>query len=369
MCGPGDPEGFLYRGSRRSDGTRDGDQMMLINKLKGTGANCIYLMAVRSHGGDGDASQNPFVDANPSRGLDQDILDQWETWFAEMDRHGIVIFFIFYDDSARIWNTGDTVGREEDVFIAAIVNRFDHHKHLIWCVAEEYQEAYSFRRVKKIAAKIREADRHDHVIAVHKLSGLRFSEFADDPNIDQFAIQYNVDTAGELHQGLVKIWQKSAGRYNLNMAEVAYGGIGTGEKARKKIWAIAMAGAYVMVNGMDIKDTARRDLEDCGRLVHFFESTDFHKMTPQDALGYGGTEYVLALPGSSYIAYAPNLSGRIGLKNMAAGLYDFTWYDVKSGHTIIQQNVSVDAGDQSWPKPARIGREMAAYINRVRTFK
>jgi len=25
MCGPGDPEGFLYRGKRRPDGTRDGN--------------------------------------------------------------------------------------------------------------------------------------------------------------------------------------------------------------------------------------------------------------------------------------------------------------------------------------------------------
>lgn len=38
MCGPGDPEGFLYRGTRNPDGTRDGDQMELIDKLSGTGA-------------------------------------------------------------------------------------------------------------------------------------------------------------------------------------------------------------------------------------------------------------------------------------------------------------------------------------------
>ncbi|KKL04296.1 hypothetical protein LCGC14_2617490, partial [marine sediment metagenome] len=52
ICGPGDPEDFLYRGTRRPDGTRDGDQMKLIAKLKPTGANCIYIQAVRSHGGD-----------------------------------------------------------------------------------------------------------------------------------------------------------------------------------------------------------------------------------------------------------------------------------------------------------------------------
>ena len=33
LCGPGDPEGFLYRGTRNADGTRDGDQLTLINQM------------------------------------------------------------------------------------------------------------------------------------------------------------------------------------------------------------------------------------------------------------------------------------------------------------------------------------------------
>ena len=364
MCGPGDPEGFLYRGSRNPDGTRNGDQMELICKLKDTGANSIYLMAVRSHGGDGDYTQNPFVDSDPAKGLDQNILDQWETWFTEMDNNGIVIFFIFYDDSARIWSTFNWVFQKEKTFIHAIVKKFKHHKNLIWCVAEEYQEKYSAKRVKDIAFEIRAADDHHHVIAVHKLSGLSFSEFSDDPNIDQYAIQYNVCTAEKLHDAMITAWKKAKGRYNLNMSEVAYGGIGTGEEARKKIWAIAMGGAYVMINGMDIKNTALDDLEDCGRMVRFFQSTDFNHMAPHDELKYGGTEYVLALPGYSFIAYASNLSGGIGLRNMTDGNYDLKWYDITNGNTITQTNVSVPAGDQIWPKPLGIGDELAVYIKR-----
>ncbi len=42
-------------------------------------------MAVRSHGGDGGPAQNPFEDSNPSGALDQDILDQWESWLSAMD--------------------------------------------------------------------------------------------------------------------------------------------------------------------------------------------------------------------------------------------------------------------------------------------
>jgi hypothetical protein len=363
MCGPGDPEDFLYRGKLRPDGTRDGDQMALIEKLKGTGANCIYLMAVRSHGGDGDKTHNPFVNNDVDKGINAKVLEQWEGWFTEMDKNGIAIYFFFYDDSARIWNTGDTVGEEEKDFIRTIVNRFKHHKNLIWCVAEEYQEAFTAERVKNIAAEIRAADDYDHVIAVHKLGGLDFSEFADEPDIDQFAIQYNVPTADALHKGIVDAWVQARGRYNLNMVEAA--DFGTGGQARRKSWACAMGGAYVMILGMDIADTAENDLRDCGRLVRFFGSTNFNEMSPYDELRYGGTKYVLAQPGGSCIAYTPELKGEIGLKAMKQGKYEFHWFDCVTGKSVVQTEVTVADGDQTWSKPAGIGDEVAVYIRRI----
>ncbi|MHC4322865.1 MAG: hypothetical protein ACYSUX_01180 [Planctomycetota bacterium] len=363
MCGPGDPEGFLYRGSIKPDGTRDGDQMELIDKMKGTGANCIYLMAVRSHGGDGDKTHNPFVNNDPAKGINPALLDQWETWFTEMDESNIVIYLFLYDDSARIWRTGEKAGKEEKKFIRSLVNRFEHHRNLIWCVAEEYQEALSAERVKNIAAEIRAADDYDHVIAVHKLNGLDFAEFADEPNIEQFAIQYNVNTAEELHAGIVKAWKQAKGRYNLNMSEAA--GWGTGAEARRKSWACAMAGAYVMILEMDIAGTPKSDLEDCGRLVRFFESTDFNQFSPHDELGFAGTQYVLALPGRGYIAYASKLQGKIGLKNIRAGVYKLHWYDCASGSEVTNENVTVAGGDQSWDKPGGIGSELAVYLKRI----
>ncbi len=363
MCGPGDPEGFLYRGKLNPDGTRDGDQTALIEKLKGTGANCIYLMVVRSHGGDGDRTHNPFVNNDPRKGLNSKVLAQWDRWFTEMDKNGIVIYLFFYDDSARIWDTGDRVGKEEKDFIHTLVDRFENHRNLIWCIAEEYQEAFSAERVKNIAAEIRAADDYDHVIAVHKLNGLDFSELADEPNIDQFAIQYNVSSADALHKGMTGAWEQAQGKYNLNMSEAA--DYGSGQEARKKSWACAMGGAYVMILGMDIVSTARDDLEDCGRLVRFFESTNFNEMSPHDELRFAGTKYVLALPGFSYIAYAPQLRGKIGLSDMRPGSYEFRWFDCITGNEVAQTEVNVAAGSQSWRRPDGIGDELAVYIRRI----
>ncbi|MHC4751108.1 MAG: hypothetical protein ACYTFW_14715 [Planctomycetota bacterium] len=173
----------------------------------------------------------------------------------------------------------------------------------------------------------------------------------------------NVETAEELQAGLAKAWKQARGRYNLNMSEAA--DYGTGVDARRKSWACAMGGAYVMILEMDIATTAKSDLEDCGRLVRFFESTNFNEMSPHDELRFAGTKYVLAQPGGSYIAYAPELQGNIGLKNTRAGLYKFRWFDCVTGEEFTQENVSVVGGNQSWDKPRSIGNELAVYIRRI----
>lgn len=363
MCGPGDPEGFLYRGSSNADGTRAGDQMQLIEKLKGTGANCIYLMAVRSHGGDGDRTHNPFIDHDPSQGLNAKVLDQWEQWFAEMDRYGIVIYLFIYDDSALVWKTGDEVGPQEREFLDTLVNRFEHHDHLIWCIAEEYAERLSANRVRRLAAVIKAADDFDHPVAVHLNHGLDFSEFADDPSIDQFAIQYNVSTAEELHAGVVQAWRQARGRYSLNLSEAA--DWGSGAEARKKAWACAMGGACVMVLGMDIASTPDSDLIDCGHLVSFFESVNLLAMEPHDELAHGDTQYVLAKPGQRYVVYAASGTGRLGVRRMKAGDYAFRWFDCATGNATRQELMTVGQGDQAWEKPNDFGPEVAVCISRL----
>jgi hypothetical protein len=273
----------------------------------------------------------------------------------------VIVFFI-YDDSTRIWNTGDRVGPEEKAFLGGLVGRFKHHRLLIWCVAEEYQERFSARRVSAIAAEIRKADDHTHPIAVHKLSGLSFTEFVDDPNIDQFAIQYNVSSPAKLHAGMVRTFREAGGRYNLNMSELAQHG--TGRAARLNSWAAAMGGAYVMVLRMDIAGTAESDLQDCGRIVRFFEAADPRRMAPRDDLAAADTQYVLADPGNGYIAYSSRRVGKLGLKKMTPGTYDFTWLDCVTGKSVEKRGVKVAAGDRDWSAPPGIGKEAAVYIRR-----
>ena len=361
MCGPGDPEGFLYRGARNPDGTRDGDQVDLINTMQNTGANCIYLMAARSHGGDGGSTENPFVDSDPANPLDDDILDQWETWFTTMDDNGIVIYFFFYDDAGCInhplWDTGDEIGEAEQNFIDTIVNRFKHHKLLIWCVKEEYAEGLSHTRAERIAERIRMMDEYEHPVAIHQNNSTAF-DFNGSPHFHQFAVQYNVGTAEQLHAGTIAAWNNVGGLVNVNISE--FSNAGSGQTLRKKIWAIALGGGYSMILGMDIASTPPSDLETCGRLVRFMEATRFHKTSPHDELARGDTDYVLAAPGEVYIAYA-DAGDNLGL-SVLAETYAVRWYDPVTGDWYDDGTQTLEAGDQTFTKPAGIGDEAALYL-------
>ena len=51
-----------------------------------------------------------------------------------------------------------------------------------------------------------------------------------------------------------------------------------------------------------------------------------------------------------------------GLKGMAAGKYDFVWFDTIDGETVTQTGVSVSSGNVTWSKPDSMGSEVALYI-------
>ncbi len=370
ICGPGDPEGFLYLGKRRPDGTRDGDQAERIRKLAEHGGNCIYMQIVRSHGGDakgnGDPEwmrQNPFVDGDPARGLDEDILNQWESWFRLMDRHEILIYLFFYDDSARIWDTGDAVGPEEKAFVEAIVRKFKHHKNLIWIVGEESEERYTTARVQGIARVIRSADDHGHIIGNHHLSGTTFKAWQDGGALDHFAMQLGKGNEAA-HAGAIEALAQAAGRYQIIYSE----NTATPENApewRRYAWSIATAGLMPMLMRMDIASTPVELLQQFRHLQKFFEATDFWTMSSHDELKHDGTKYVLADPGRSYIAYADTATGSLGLEQLPAGRYALTWLDCVTGKTAAEETTVARAGAHAFARPAQIGAECAVAIRRM----
>jgi hypothetical protein len=368
LCAPGDPEDFLYRGTRNANGTRDGDQDVLIDKLRGTGANGIYFQSIRSHGGDGMSDHNPFVDSDPAMGLDGDILAQWDGWLRALDEAGIVTYFFVYDDSACVWDCGaDAVPAEEEAYLRAIVDRFETIGHLVWVVAEEYSERYSAARASNIAAVIRDADDFDHPIGVHKLNGTSFAEFATDANVDQFTMQTTAGGPDALHGNVLTAVTAAAGAFNVNMSEGHVGGSdhGTGDAGRRNNWATALAGAYVMALGWDIASNTVADLEQCGHLVRFMEATRFDTMLPDDSLALGDTTYVLTNPTDTFILYAASRTGDLGVRGIDAGDFDLTWIDTVDGDVVDEPAVGIGGGDVMLTPPTGFGAEVAVYVRRT----
>jgi hypothetical protein len=369
ICGPGDPEGFLYLGRLRPDGTRDGDQVELINKLIEHGGNCMYLQIVRSHGGDarGDGDpdwrkQNPFIDGDPSKGINERIFEQWDEWFALMDEHEILIYLFIYDDSVRLWDTGDEVGPEERAFVETIVKRYQHLKNLIWVVAEESEERYSTARVQALAEVIRAADAHGHLIGDHHHSGTTFKAFQPGGDLNHFAMQLR-ETGDGAHQGAIEALQKADGRYQIIYSESTATPTDP-DGMRKHAWAVAMGGLMPMIYTMDIVNTPAGSLRQCRTLQAFFEASDFYTMSPHDELKHGETKHVLADPGRSYIAYGDSVNTVLGVKGLEAGDYEITWLDCISGERRSMAQKIAKAGDVPFKKPEGFGRECAAWIRR-----
>ena len=360
LCGPGDPEDFLYRGHRRADGTRDGDQEQIIRKLIQHGGNCLYLQVVRSHGGDGQRDHNPFVDSDPAKDLDRDILDQWDGWFRLMDQHGIVIYLFLFDDSARIWGrkADKQLPPEERAFLTAIVDRFEKHANLIWVAAEECEEAFSMERVRAMAEVIAEADDHGHLIGTHHQSGTTFKAWESGGALSHFSMQYN-KPGDAAHSGAVEAFRKARGKYQVIYAENT-----AREGDVKQAWASAMGGLMPMLLGLDVANTPPKTLNQCRYLSQFFEATDFYRMEPQDVLAQHGTKWLVGDGDRSYIAYAEAGNEPLGIKNLPAGQYELIWLDCENGRK-VQVTATVKQANRTFARPAGIGGWCAVWVRRA----
>jgi hypothetical protein len=124
-----------------------------------------------------------------------------------------------------------------------------------------------------------------------------------------------------------------------------------------------MGGTYVLMLGMDVDTTPTSDLADMGRIVTFFEQTDFSAMAPNNGRANSDTDYVLSVHPTSYIAYADSGSGNLGLTTMSAGVYDFFWFDPVDGDTVTQQDQAVTDGTNTWARPSGIGAEAVVWIS------
>ncbi|MEM1061071.1 MAG: hypothetical protein AAGJ97_01960, partial [Planctomycetota bacterium] len=177
LCGPDNPEDFFFRGEENSDGTRSGGgQEAMIARLAASGVNAFHCLMTRMRvcniKDEGDDSHTPFVDHDPAKGLNEKVLDQWDGWLGELERHGIVVHLEFYNDATDVELMGWTLDADgnlhpdEHALIVGIVDRFEHRKNVLWGIEESANKLPSSRTAhfKKIGEVIAAADDHNHPI-------------------------------------------------------------------------------------------------------------------------------------------------------------------------------------------------------------
>jgi hypothetical protein len=395
LFGAGNPEEFFFFGQRQADGTRTGGrQSEMIQRLAGTGANTFHVLALRDsryniEPGNGAPDCNPFVDSDISGKLDDDILNQWEGWLSEMEAAGLNVLFNFYNDfddyeekaGWRLDAQGDLHPQEKH-FVETLVNKFKHHKNLIWAVEESCNKLSRAkqRRLKKVAELVAQADPLHHPIA-QMFQILYYDEvtpdkvspedYRNDPHIKMMTWGHystkakGLPTVEQYYKELVAHGQEAAGRYVLLNTEVDKHP-SAGAVNRLYCWTSAMANRYTAMSSHrpDKTNVPRETYQDDGRIRTFMEETDFYRMTPRSDLKNGSTRYVLASAAGSYITYSNDAAQDIGLRDVQAGTYLLRWFDTVDGDT-IEQVVAVTAGDQAWPKPSGIGNEAALYVKRL----
>ena len=216
--GPGDPEDFLCRSPA--------EHTSIVDMLNG--GNTLYVMAVKTHGGDGPAECNPWIGGNPTNGLDTAKLNDWYNVLDQADNKGVVIHFFIYDDDSCPWGTKTSceartwLQTDESEFLNAFVDRFKTLSNLVWVVAEEYPEAVRDQRATAIAARIQSRDTV-HPVGIHQQAFDTSFNFPNNNNFDVFLMQMGttVRSSQAVHDTIVKEYNASAGRYGVVLAELS----------------------------------------------------------------------------------------------------------------------------------------------------
>ena len=391
LSGPDNPEDFLFRGTLNADGTRSGGgQTEMIDRMARARVNAFHCQMTRmkrcNFKNEGDDTHTPFVNHDPSQGLNENVLNQWDEWLGQLENKGIIVHLEFYNDATDVEMMGwtlDSAGNlhpDERRWIEGIVRKFKHHKNILWGIEESCNKLPKSRtkHFKKIGELIARTDNYNHPIVQSFVvpndpegdfpaEGITSDEYIVDPYIRVVTWLHVVshgDDFEEQHQEYLRFYKRDASKFVV-MKNETYHHPRRGAQSRRYMWSCAMTGMHTLeaYHHAD-KASDENKLKDDGRINVFMEQTDFYRMKPRDDLAAGSTRWVLANPGDSYIAYTYDYSGPMGIKSMTAGTYDLKWFDTVDGDTVIQTGVSVPTGDVTWNKPNSMSNEIALYIKR-----
>ncbi len=392
LCGPDNPETFLYDYFGFYNTRKDSGQEEMIRHMDDAGVNAFHFIIWRmkrtNMKGEGDDEHTPFIDHDPSKGLDMEVLDKWDGWLDLFEEAGVTVDFEFYDDAANLRKIGWGLDANGDLhpdeyrFLTGIVNKFKHHKNIIWSIEESSNKPprANIPHFKKIAEVIAEADNFNHPIKQSFVvpgdpegdyhdNASAPDDYLEDPNIGLVSwlhVHPNGDDIEAQYQEYLKYYIRDFRNFIVMTNETYRHPTNGSPNSRKYAWACAMTKMHNL-NAYHYANRPGRHgvhLYEDGYIANFMEKTDFHTMWHRNDLAAGSTKWVLANPGNSYILYTYDYKENMGVIGMFQGRYDLLWLDTETGETVVQRNLQVNWGENTWKKPATIGNEIALYIKK-----
>ncbi|MEM8745058.1 MAG: hypothetical protein AAGF91_00015 [Actinomycetota bacterium] len=367
LAGAGGPDDFLFLSDeRRQD---------IVDQLIEHDVRSVSVAAVRSNGGEGDSTDNPFVvSSEPSSGVDDDVLDDWDRFLSQLDEAGIVTWFHLYDSGARPFGacTVDLPADERE-FVKTLVERFREYRHLVWLPTADHQagacsdDLVDLAKVEALAAEIR---RHDdvHPLAVQHAVG-QPAQYVGNPDIDVFAQQgcgptdaLSVDaTHAQGAYGDDVYVHSSCDPWHRELLAA-----GDRTTLRRSWWSSVMAGGYVLFSGAwDAGDPSPGMLADLGRINEFMDSTRFSEMGPLDDLAALDTTWVLGNQlADVYVLYSASNPTTVGVDGVSSGTYRLDWFDPATGRRVAEiANVTEETA--AFGVPSELGPEVVVHVERA----
>lgn len=344
-AGLDDPENFL--GTAFGDWTAKRAQIDKINQL---GINSIYVITNNIDGDRNDTwpwfgDTESEAKAYPDR-FDVAKLQAWEDFFSYTQMKGIVLHFVFNDDSA--WR-----GYDEYLYIREMIARFGHHPGIIWNIGEEANEIFTDAEQFGFASTIHVLDPNNHPITVHRKSPW---PFLGDQDFDTASIQIGDGGADFSTTKLVN--------YNSIVSEhrersdqrghpipimidetprITEVNSDVGIKFRTQVlYPIFLGGgnfelhyrdAYGQSGSVSIDDIEPL-IMDMVRLRRFLEGFAYPEMLPCNYLLSHETQLCFGDIGNVYVIYLPEGgSAELNLTSYA-GIFEVSWFNPRNGEIL-----------------------------------
>lgn len=365
----------------------DGKNLLgAIDYLASAGVNLLEFLTLNV-GGEGD-DVFPWIGKGNVHRYDVSKLEQWRLVLEYAQGRGVVPEFVLWEEPMEDLLDAGQLGPQRRLYLRELVARFSHLPGLVWNLGENSQLPHAVRRA--IAEHLRALDPYDHPIVAHgqgSTQAAQLDPLAGDPSVDGATL--SLDLAVNAHARVLDWLSLSAGAGRPWFVVVEGAGPGSLPDAydpthdlerRLVLWGSLTAGATGVAwpfaagwpeGPLDAEDFgSREELWRQSRLAADFlrEHVDLAAAINLDGATVDPSDFVLAVPGKTYLVYRPE-GGEAALDlSGEQGIWRVRWWDPVAGGPLRFAGVGSVAGGalvSLGAPPVDDGRDWVCLVERA----